>query len=192
MSAEIYALLSYAARYWFCALMLLIVFRAWRATVVDSRRARQLRAWTGETGCIGEFIINPGGKRRTSIPIPREGVLGSSRGADICIHHRDVRRLHAHIEQREGGLLLTPIGRAPVALGENITGEALFARDGDIICIGALRLLLVLFDAPAETESNDIDEADELFFPDERPASAAPSEYDEFFDEDVLWRDQNK
>lgn len=192
MSTEVYSLLAYAARYWFCALMLLIVFRALRATVVDNRRARVLRAWTDVTGCIGEFVVNPGGKRRVSHPVPREGALGSSHKADICLRYKDVQRMHAHVEQREGGLLVTPLGDAKIALDGGLTGEALFLRDGDVLRIGSLRLMLVLFEAPSAIEA----EEDELFFPDEAPQKrlAAPKRepYDEFFDEEALWRDKDE
>ena len=53
MSSELYAILAMAARYWFIALILLIALRAWRMTVKDSRRAKLLRDWSPETGCVG-------------------------------------------------------------------------------------------------------------------------------------------
>lgn len=202
MSSEMYTLIALAARYWFAGLMLLIVFRAWRVTVVDNRRARILREWTPETGCVGEMLINPGGKRRLRVPIPQEGVLGSSRKADIRIKYAGVLPMHAHIEQRRGGLLVRPLGKATVALGEGaFTGDTLFARDGDVLLIGKLRLLVVLFEPDAQEEDAG-DEEDAAFFPDEKardlPAPGedaqedAGEDYDEFFDEDALWGKDRK
>ena len=59
MSSELYAILAMAARYWFIALILLIALRAWRMTVKDSRRAKLLRDWSPETGCVGQFVVDP-------------------------------------------------------------------------------------------------------------------------------------
>ncbi len=121
-------------------------------TVADNRRARLLRGWMGQTGCVGEWIANPGGKKRVSYPSPREGVLGSAGKADVRIRHRDMARAHAHFELREGGLVIKPMGRAQLSVGGGPTGDAVFLRDGEVLDIGKLRLMLVLFDAPVERE----------------------------------------
>ena len=158
MNSDLYALIALAARYWFVALIVALLFRGWRMTVADNRRAKLLREWMGQTGCVGELILNPGSKKRVSHPIPREGVLGSGFSADVRIRHRDVERAHAHFELREGGLLMKPLGRASLSVGGGFTGEAVFLQDGDVLTIGKLQLMLVLFDAPMEEE-----EADEWF-----------------------------
>ncbi len=159
MSSDLYALVALAARYWFVALMLVLLFRGWRMTVADNRRAKLLREWMGQTGCVGELIANPGAKKRVSYPIPREGVLGSGRSADVRIRHRDLKRAHAHFELREGGFLIRPLGSAQLTVGGGHTGEAVFLEDGDVLAIGRLELMLVLFDAPMEVQ----DEEDEWF-----------------------------
>ncbi len=155
MNSDLYALISLAARYWFVALIVTLLFRGWRMTVADNRRAKLLREWMGQTGCVGELILNPGSKKRVSYPIPREGVLGSAVSADVRIRHRDMLRAHAHFELREGGLLMVPMGRAELKVGGGFTGEAVFLEDGDVVTIGKLQLMLVLFDAPAEEEEED-------------------------------------
>ncbi len=155
MNSDLYALIALAARYWFVALIAVLLFRGWRMTVADNRRAKLLREWMGQTGCVGELIANPGAKRHASYPIPREGVLGSARNADVRIRHRDLRRAHAHFELREGGLLLKPLGRAELKVGGGFTGDAVFLQDGDVLTIGRLQLMLVLFDAPVEEEEED-------------------------------------
>ena len=155
MTSDLYALIALAARYWFVALIVALLFRGWRMTVADNRRAKLLREWMGQTGCVGELILNPGSKKRVSYPIPREGVLGSAFSADVRIRHRDVARAHAHFELREGGLLIKPLGRAALKVGGGFTGEAVFLQDGDVLTIGKLQLMLVLFDAPQEEEEED-------------------------------------
>lgn len=196
MSSDLYALIALAARYWFVALILVLLFRGWRMTVADNRRAKLLREWMGQTGCVGELIANPGAKKRVSYPIPREGVLGCGRNADVRIKHRDLKRAHAHFELREGGLLMKPIGNAQLSVGGGYTGEAVFLQDGDVLTVGRLKLMLVLFEASAEEEQ----EEDEWFEvgPDAGPAGeGAEEEYDEFpaadrdqpfsFDEDAQY-----
>jgi hypothetical protein len=155
LNSDLYALIALAARYWFVALIVVLLFRGWRMTVADNRRAKLLREWMGQTGCVGELILNPGSKKRASYPIPREGVLGSAVSADVRIRHRDMQRAHAHFELREGGLLMKPMGRAELKVGSGYTGDAVFLEDGDVLTIGKLQLMLVLFDAPAEEEEED-------------------------------------
>ncbi len=147
MGQELYTIVAMAARYWFCVLMVIIAFRAWRITVVDNRRAALLRAWSPQTGCIGEFVINPGKtKKQVSVPVPREGVLGSSKRADVYVPGKDLERFHATLEQREGGLLVAPRGKAKLTLNGSIEGPQLYMRDGDTLTIGKTKLLLVVFD----------------------------------------------
>ena len=155
MTSDLYALIALAARYWFVALIVALLFRGWRMTVADNRRAKLMREWMGQTGCVGELILNPGSKKRVSYPLPREGVLGSAVSADVRIRHRDIERAHAHFELREGGLLMKPMGRAALSVGGGFTGESVFLEDGDVLTIGKLQLMLVLFDAPQEEEEED-------------------------------------
>ncbi len=148
MTSEMYEILSLLARYFFAGLMVLIVYRGWRITVRDNRRAKVLRDWSPETGCVGQLVIGAGKKaRQTLLPIPREGVLGSSRRADIVIRDKGVLPEHAHVESREGGLLIRPLGRAQMALGKgDLTGGQLFAQDGDVLTLGDIKALVVLFE----------------------------------------------
>ncbi len=182
MSSDLYALIALAARYWFVALIIVILFRGWRMTVADNRRAKLLREWMGQTGCVGELIANPGAKRHVSYPIPREGVLGASRNADVRIRHRDMKRAHAHFELREGGLLIKPLGRAELSVGSGFTGGAVFLQDGDVMTIGRLQLKLVLFDAPIEEEPEDewFEAGSFGALPEDEDAPAA----DDWFDEE--------
>lgn len=181
MNSDLYTLIALAARYWFAGLAVVILFRGWRMTVADNRRARLLREWMGQTGCVGELIANPGAKKRISYPIPREGVLGSAAKADVRIRHREVARAHAHFELREGGLLIKPLGRARLSIGEGYSGNAVFIQDGDVLTIGRLKLMLVLFDAPIAQDEDE----DEWF----DVQSEAPARRDDFFDEEAIWPD---
>lgn len=166
MQSDWYTLLSMGMRYWFSALAAVIVLRAWQATVRDTRRARVLRAWAPDTGAIGEIIVMSGGsgvRKGTRIPIPKEGLLGSSRRSDVRLKHPDVKRYHAHIEQRENGVLVETMARAEIWLGGR-TGQKLLLRDGDRFEIGSLKLMLVLYTPGSQPETDDTAD-DELFSP---------------------------
>ena len=80
MSDGLYEILALAARYFFAGLFLLIVLRAWRVTVRDSRRARKLRRLSPQTGLSGELVVLEGGgraRRGMRYPVIREGTLGA-------------------------------------------------------------------------------------------------------------------
>ncbi len=166
MQSDWYTLLSMGMRYWFTAIAVIIVLRAWQATVRDTRRARVLRAWAPDTGAIGEIVVCKGGKglrKGVRIPVPKEGLLGASRRCDVRLKHEDVRRYHAHIEQRENGVLVESLGKAEIWLGGR-TGTKLLLRDGDRFKIGKLELMIVMYSAGEAPVDIDIAE-DELFSP---------------------------
>ena len=109
MSQSVYELIALAARYVFAGLMLLIVARAWRITIVDSRRAATLRRMSPQTGLSGELVVLEGdekARRGMRYPVIREGMIGSSRRADIRIRHSSVRRRHAWFQLTPEGLSL--------------------------------------------------------------------------------------
>ena len=57
MSQSLYEVVALGARYVFAGLMVLIVLRAWRITLIDSRRARTLRRMSPQTGLSGELVV---------------------------------------------------------------------------------------------------------------------------------------
>lgn len=181
--SELYAILALAMRYVFCALLLIIVFRAWRITVVDNRRARILRMIMPDVASVGELIAqgNLKGKRRARFLIPSEGILGSSGGADICIRHADVKRKHAFFSLRDGGLLIRPLRGATLTLENGANARQLILKDGDRFLIGKLKVQLVLFDAIGKHSE----------VPDEREPEIANDlpVLDEFFEEEDLWQE---
>ena len=151
MSQNLYELIALGARYVFAALMVLIVLRAWRITIVDSRRAATLRRVSPQTGISGELIVLDGeGKARRGMkyPVTREGMIGSSRRADIRIRHRSIRRRHAWFQLTEDGLNVLARTGAPMQRGDGMPARSLTLKDGDIFALGDVELLLVLTQAP--------------------------------------------
>ena len=150
MNANAYEIIALAMRYVFAALMLLIVLRALLVTMVDSRRAGELRRLNPETGIIGEFLImdSAGWARRgASYPVTLEGTIGSSRRCDIRIRRNGLHARHAYYQMTEKGLYVR--GHANITLLDE-DGTYLRERillDGDTLYIGRLEMMLVLYDA---------------------------------------------
>ena len=212
MSANAYEILALAMRYVFAGLMVLIVLRAWRLTMVDSGRAKKLRRLSPETGIIGEMLILEGGEKAKPgmrYPVTLEGTLGSGPRADIRVRHSSIRRRHAYYMMTESGLYIR--GHAHARIGADGRWQReITLKDGEEMRVGRVTLMLVLTGADAapeeisrhvlrrrrmeeeaETEMDDgmfdappIDEndPDDLFF--SNPASClSPEDYDYDTDE---------
>ena len=178
MPASLYELVALGARYVFAGLMVLIVLRAWRITIIDSRRAGLLRRMSPQTGLSGELLVLDGeGKARRGMryPVIREGMIGSSRRSDIRIRHASIWRKHAYFQLTPEGLT---VDARPGALMRDAHGrpaEKLLLSDGSEFTMGRVRLLLVLNDATAapgeEQYPDEAEYSDEEQYPDEYEAS---------------------
>lgn len=166
MSEGLYELVALGARYVFAALMVLIVLRAWRITIVDSRRAGMLRRLSPQTGLSGELLVLEGdGKacRGMRYPVIREGMIGALRRSDIRIRHASIRRKHAYFQLTDRGLVIQARPGAGMRDADGHRVETLLLGDGSEFTLGRVRLLLVLSDGRM-TEKTDDEETD---FPDE-------------------------
>lgn len=166
MSEGLYELVALGARYVFAALMVLIVLRAWRITIVDSRRAGMLRRLSPQTGLSGELLVLEGdGKacRGMRYPVIREGMIGALRRSDIRIRHASIRRKHAYFQLTDRGLVIQARPGAAMRDANGRRVETLLLGDGSEFTLGRVRLLLVLSDGRM-TEKTDDEETD---FPDE-------------------------
>ena len=183
MSRGLYEIIALGGRYVFAALMVLIVLRAWRITLVDSRRAATLRRMSPQTGLSGELVVIEGdGKARRGMryPVIREGMIGSSRRADIRIRHASVRRRHAYFQLAKDGLKVRAHAGAPLRDGHGRPAKAITLPDGAEIVIGRVRLLLVLSEAPEPARRRR---------PDRHDDARADALNDELFDADRLFRE---
>ena len=176
MPEDLYVLVALGARYVFAALMVLIVLRAWRITLVDSRRAGLLRRMSPQTGLSGELLVLDGeenARRGMRYPVIREGMIGASRRSDIRIRHASVKRKHAYFQLTPQGLKIQARPGAPMRDADGRPTDRLLLGDGSEFTLGTVRLLLVLSDGGA-TEEEAIDEPEtpieneDLFFEEER------------------------
>ena len=178
MSQNLYELIALGARYVFAALMVLIVLRAWRITIVDSRRAATLRRVSPQTGISGELIVLDGeGKARRGMkyPVIREGMIGSSRRADIRIRHPSIRGRHAWFQLTEDGLSVHARTGAPMQDGDGMPARSLVLPDGGLFALGDIDLLLVLTAAPEPASRGRDDGGDYDVFDDDYPRDARES-----------------
>lgn len=152
MNANAYEILALAMRYVFAGLMLLIVLRALRVTMVDSRRAAELRRLNPKTGIVGEFLVMESAGRTgrgMRYPVTLEGFIGASSRADIRIRRNGLHARHAYYQMTPAGLYVR--GHANITLRDE---DGAYVRerilsDGDILYIGRLELMLILTDATA-------------------------------------------
>lgn len=155
MNANAYEILSLAMRYVFAALMVLIVLRGWRITIIDSRRAAKLRRLSPETGIIGQMLVIDGGERARpgmKYPLTLEGTIGSSGRADIRVRHSSVKRRHAYYQMTGEGLFVRGHASARIAPDGRPPKQELYLGDGDVLRIGRVRLMLILFDGGVAPE----------------------------------------
>ena len=192
-----YELVALAMRYVFAALMVLIVLRAWRITLIDSRRAAALRRLSPQTGLSGELMVLEGdglARRGMRYPVIREGMIGSSRRTDIRVRHASVRGKHAWFQLSEDGLTIRARGDAPLYDGDGEPTQALTLSDGDVFRLGDVLMLLVLSQAGGEARDEDggePDAFDDYDAPPRRRRQASgerrlgrPIDVDEYFDVD--------
>ena len=173
MNRDVYDILALVGRYVFAVLMVVIVLRAWRITIVDNRRARKLRQLAPATGLSGELVVLEGGEKApegTRYPVIREGIIGSSRKADVRVRHKSVRRVHAFFELTDAGLRVRTHGNADMSLCWEVPVRELLLGDGDTFEIGNVQLMVVLTEAQGGARH---DPAEDDFFSvrPERPAA---------------------
>lgn len=147
MSTDAFELLSLTMRYVLTGLMLLIVLRAARGALVDSRRATKLRRLSPMTGISGELVVLdplPKLPRGMRFPVIREGMIGSSRRADVRIRHASVRRRHILFQLTEAGLHIRTHAGAKLRDSLGKPARELMLLDGDSFYVGGVHLLLVL------------------------------------------------
>ena len=154
VSAEVYEILSLAARYLFAAMGLLIVVRSFLWLLSDRKERKDQLRRLPDAGKIGEFVVLSGSRdlpENTWIPVPREGVLGSVRSCDLVIPCPGVRSSHLDFSWLDGtGLLIRPrsgcearVDGIPLDCRSEPRSTPL--RHGSFLEIGAARLRLLVF-----------------------------------------------
>ena len=146
MSEGWYEVTAMGARYVFLVLAAAIVLLAWRDHRRAVRRSDRLRregSFIGEMRVVGDVS----GKLEGDIyPVPMEGCIGSARASDVRIKCKGLKGKHVYFEQREGCLLLTPMGSAKAEILPRRKGPLLL-YDGDRLKMGGIMLVMSFYDA---------------------------------------------
>lgn len=143
MDSEAYELLALLMRYVFVAIGAIILWRAYRWMRRDARQYKKEMRSLPDAGLVGEIVNLRTGK---SQPLPREGVIGSSRACDIRIKENGVARRHALFAFEDGkGLRITPhLGNHLFMEGVELKGPA-HALHGTQLQLGDAVLRVRLF-----------------------------------------------
>lgn len=142
MPSETYELISLGMRYWFVLLGVVIVLRAARWALHDHRAyARTLRALP-DAGLIGEIVNLETGECQ---PLPREGVVGSSKACDVRLTGLRKREL-AYFFRDGHGVAIAPSHRHHQILldGQPVRGQT-YALHGSRLSLPGYFLRVRLF-----------------------------------------------
>ena len=155
VSAEVYEVISLAARYFFALFVAFLALRGLTQTLAERGEEReQLRRLPG-AGTVGELVVVSGGQHldaETWFPVPREGVLGSLRTCDLTVEARGVAGHHLDFCWKDGvGLLLKPRRGCQVFVNdqplEGNGAEAVPLTHGAVLRIGEVSLRFLVFAA---------------------------------------------
>ena len=154
MPSQIYEILSLMMRYWFAALGVLIVLRAFWWLWKDHRSREKKRRSLPDAGSIGEFVVESDCAalpQDTLLPVPADGTLGCVRSCDIVVPARGVSPRHLDVMFRNGyGLYIIPWrGCSCIVDGETVAnrrdGMAHPLQHNSILEVGQARLRLRVF-----------------------------------------------
>jgi hypothetical protein len=176
MPNEVYEVVAQAARYWFLFLMVLIVWRSWRWLGRDRKQRRKRLRLLPDAGYVGELVVQTGNAELpagVALPVAREGVLGSVRGADVYAPVGGIAKKHLWFEyDEENGLYVEPYGHHSAdADGQPLLGWHTHAYlvHGSRLTVGDAVLRLRMF---AGFEHAGVTGANSLPFDGEGPAQA--------------------
>ncbi len=155
MSEEVYQVVAQVMRYWFAALSVVIVLRAFHWLRKDRRARHRMLRSLPDAGMVGEWLVENGSSELPAgvvVPVPREGVLGSIRSDDIYIPVGGVTHRHLFFEfVPKKGLRIIPAFRqvcevngTPVTW-RSIRKKPIYLHHGDAVCIGDAVLRLRVF-----------------------------------------------
>ncbi len=155
MAPDVYQVVAYAMRYWFALLGALIVWRTFRWLRKDRQaKHRRLRSLP-DAGMIGELAVLAGSdelQSGMSVPVPREGVLGSARTCDITVPVPGVAREHIYFRYESAGRLVIEPGFRQICRIDGVPVTARSARKrpaalahGSVLEVGEAALCMRFF-----------------------------------------------
>lgn len=152
MPLEIYEVVAQGARYWFLFLMVVIVWRSYRWLAKDRRQRKKRLKLLPDAGFVGEMVVQSGNGELlegTALLVPREGILGTLRGCDLCVPVEGISKKHLwfRYEDNHGLMVKTFSGRRMGVDGEECAGshKTAYMRHGSRLYVGEAVLRLRMF-----------------------------------------------
>lgn len=150
MNAAAYELLSTSARYWFLALMALIMTRLILSVAREVRIERQVRREIDRAGADVSAVLEVVAdetkrvRRGKRCLIVGETTVGRGRRCDLRVRSRSLRRVHCIVSRGPEGLEIVPVGRAAVVVDGVEATRRVTAHHGSKIQMGGLVFRLEL------------------------------------------------
>ena len=133
MAPDTYEILSLFMRYVFVLMGFIILWRAYRGLRKDQRYYRSEMKRLPDAGFVGEMVDLDS---EQVFPLPREGVIGSGRQADIVVNGRGARRRMADLTFVDGkGLRIQPLCRGRFYLDGEAFTRPVYALHGSVLRI---------------------------------------------------------
>ena len=142
LPGDVFELISQGFRYWFVLLGAVIVWRAFRWSMLDHKNYRRTMRALPDAGFIGEVVDLNSGKSQS---LPREGVIGSGKGCDIRLS--GIRNRECEYSFVDGkGVEILPVRRAhELSLDGERIGTRAFASHGSRLNLPGYSLRFRLF-----------------------------------------------
>ena len=134
------------------AIIALIVLLALKKYAQDRALWRRVKRNLPQAGAAGRFIVLSAGSRRlpagTELRVPFEGTLGGSMSCDVCVPYKKVHMRSAFFWVEGEELHLVPLHKDGFLADETPIepGDEAVMRDGAILRVGELKLVLRMYD----------------------------------------------
>ena len=134
------------------AIIALIVLLAFKKYAQDRALWRRVKRNLPQAGAAGRFIVLSAGSRRlpagTELRVPFEGTLGGSMSCDVCVPYKKVHMRSAFFWVEGEELHLVPLHKDGFLADETPIepGDEAVMRDGAILRVGELKLVLRMYD----------------------------------------------
>jgi len=153
MAKTLFDTLSLGMRYWFIAVIALMLIALISVSVAQLRERKsvmnEVKRYIGYLEIIAPAEFNAGER----VGLTTENSIGSAEISDIIIRHPSVARAHAVIGMRDGKLFLTSLGNGRTYInGRRVSTHTFEIVSGDCVSFGDVECMVYIKD-----ESDDED-----------------------------------
>lgn len=136
MESAIYDVISYAMRYWFIAIIALMLIGLISVSVSEYKQRKSVMGEIGRYVGYLEFVDGLPAAEGMRIGLTPENLVGSGRRADIVIDDPSVEKSHALLYVKDGALVLSPLGAGETKINGRRAVRAHGLVPGDEVSFG--------------------------------------------------------